>query len=62
MLARAQAIGEKIFGTSTRLKNNLNSKNIENYRTRVGKDETPEEIGQYLLQSSEEMYRSVQTD
>ena len=62
LLARAQAIGEKIFGTSTRLKNNNDNiqRILDDYRTRVGKDATPEEIGNILLQSSEEMYRSVQ--
>ena len=33
---------------------------LDDYRTRVGKDATPEEIGNILLQSSEDMYRSVQ--
>ena len=62
LLARAQAIGEKIFGTSTRLKNNNDNiqRILDDYRTRVGKDATPEEIGDILLQSSEEMYRNVQ--
>ena len=62
LLARAQAIGEKIFGTSTRLKNNNDNiqKILDDYRAKVGKDATPEEIGDILLQSSEEMYRNVQ--
>ena len=62
LLARAQAIGEKIFGTSTRLKNNNDNiqKILDDYRAKVGKDATPEEIGNILLQSSEEMYRNVQ--
>ena len=48
--------------TSTRLKNNNDNiqRILDDYRTRVGKDATPEEIGNILLQSSEEMYRIAQ--
>ena len=62
LLARAQAIGEKIFGTSTRLKNNNDNiqKILNDYRAKVGKDATPEEIGSILLQASDDMYKNIQ--
>jgi len=62
LLARAQAIGEKIFGTSTRLKNNNDNiqRILNDYKAKVGKDATPEEIGSILLKASDDMYKSIQ--
>ena len=62
LLARAQAIGEKIFGTSARLKNNNDNiqRILNDYKAKVGKDATPEEIGSILLQASDDMYKSIQ--
>ena len=61
VIARAAGIGEKIFGTSTRLKNNNESiqKILSDYKSKVGANTSSEEIGNILLQASDDMYKNI---
>ena len=61
VIARAAGIGEKIFGTSTRLKRNNESiqRILNDYKSKVGANTSSEEIGDILLRASDDMYKNI---